>query len=164
MTPRRRAAFVIEVDLDPIPGFGHTPETWRTWLERTLSYGAEHYRPTVTPAPNGGRGDADRASRDAECAYLWDRLADAIELLDRRWAAVGCDACRRGGCTGHLAEEALTINGHRVVDLEGRLADSAHRLRLFADRTGDYTADGLRIRLDDEARRLLAAGSSGVSS
>jgi hypothetical protein len=74
----RRAAFLIEVDLDPIPGFGHTRQSWRDWLAALLDRSAGHYQPTVTEA---ARGDAGSASRDAECAYLWDRLTDAYELL-----------------------------------------------------------------------------------
>lgn len=59
--PRRRARLLIEVDLDPVPGWGNNPEDWRAMLQHHLDGSAPHYRPTVTlvgvttPAPDTDR-------------------------------------------------------------------------------------------------------------
>lgn len=44
---RSRARLIVEVDLDPVHGFGHEPESWRLALERHLDVVARFYRPTV---------------------------------------------------------------------------------------------------------------------
>lgn len=44
---RSRVRLIVEVDLDPVPGFGHEPESWRLALERRLDTMARFYRPTV---------------------------------------------------------------------------------------------------------------------
>lgn len=43
-----RARLVVEIDLDPVPGFGHEAESWRRYVERLLIGAADHYHPAVT--------------------------------------------------------------------------------------------------------------------
>jgi hypothetical protein len=46
MMPRRRVRIVIEVDLDPVPGWGDNPEDWQRLIESRMT---EHwYHPVVT--------------------------------------------------------------------------------------------------------------------
>lgn len=45
---RKRVALVVEVDLDPVPGWGNTAEDFRAYLQRNLDDGIGHYNPTVT--------------------------------------------------------------------------------------------------------------------
>jgi len=45
---RKRARLVIEVDLDPVPGWGNTPEDYRALTQRLLDDAIGHYHPTVT--------------------------------------------------------------------------------------------------------------------
>lgn len=50
--PRRtRTRLVVEVDLDPIPGWGNWPDDWRAMLQRHLDDVAPHYHPMVTVEP-----------------------------------------------------------------------------------------------------------------
>jgi hypothetical protein len=46
--PRKRARLVVEVDLDPVPGWGHSVDDWQRHLQRHLNDAAGHYHPTVT--------------------------------------------------------------------------------------------------------------------
>ena len=47
---RKRARIVVEyeVDLDPVVGFGHTPDSWAKWIVKspTLMQN-KHYHPTA---------------------------------------------------------------------------------------------------------------------
>ena len=47
LLPRRRARLIVEVDLDPIPGWGNDPEDWVGYIRRTLLDSAPHYHPAV---------------------------------------------------------------------------------------------------------------------
>jgi hypothetical protein len=42
----------------------------------------------------------------------------------------------------------------------GVLLDAEHRLRLLAERTGDYDAEGVAMRINSEADRLAAAATA----
>ena len=46
--PRKRARLVVEVDLDPVLGWGHSVDDWQRDLQRHLDDAAGHYHPTVT--------------------------------------------------------------------------------------------------------------------
>lgn len=48
MREKRRAYFVVGVDLDEIPGWGHEPQDHQDSLVRHLQL-ISHYFPTVTP-------------------------------------------------------------------------------------------------------------------
>jgi heat shock protein HspQ len=41
----------VEVDLDPVAGFGATAESWREHLQGHLDRACPWYHPTVTTAP-----------------------------------------------------------------------------------------------------------------
>ena len=42
-----RAKFNVEINLDPVPGWGNNPEDFRLHLERYLNKAMKHYEPTV---------------------------------------------------------------------------------------------------------------------
>ena len=46
--PRRRTRLTVEVDLDPVMGWGDNPDDWRNYLQRHLDSVVSHYNPTVT--------------------------------------------------------------------------------------------------------------------
>lgn len=46
--PKRRIRLVVEVDLDPVPGWGNDPEDYRALTQRLLDDAIGHYKPTVT--------------------------------------------------------------------------------------------------------------------
>lgn len=102
----RRVSLLVEVDLDPIPGFGATTESWRAWLQGMLVRAAGHYRPAVTAAPSVAElrnsleacrnaGESVRAERDdswANARQLQNQLTElrtqlaAAELMVTRVA------------------------------------------------------------------------------
>jgi hypothetical protein len=45
---KTRSRLVVEIDLDPIPGWGHTAEDHRALVQRQLDEAVPHYNPTVT--------------------------------------------------------------------------------------------------------------------
>lgn len=44
---RRRSRLVVEIDLDPVPGWGSTSCDHRNLLEQLLDQSVPHYNPTV---------------------------------------------------------------------------------------------------------------------
>jgi len=46
--PKVRVRLVVEVDLDPVPGWGNDPEDYRALTQRLLDDAIGHYKPTVT--------------------------------------------------------------------------------------------------------------------
>jgi len=46
--PKRRIRLVVEVTLDPVPGWGNGPEDYRALTQRLLDNAIPHYKPTVT--------------------------------------------------------------------------------------------------------------------
>jgi hypothetical protein len=46
-----RSRLVVEIRLDPVPGWGNTPEDHRVLVQRLLEDAVGHYQPTVTIAP-----------------------------------------------------------------------------------------------------------------
>lgn len=45
---RKRTRLIVEVDLDPVPGWGNTPEDYRALTQRLLDDAIDHYNPTVS--------------------------------------------------------------------------------------------------------------------
>ena len=45
---RRRVRLVVEVDLDPVPGWGNVAEDFRDGIQRHLDDSIPHYNPAVT--------------------------------------------------------------------------------------------------------------------
>jgi len=43
-----RIRLVVEVNLDPVPGWGNVPEDYRDLTQRLLDDSIGHYKPTVT--------------------------------------------------------------------------------------------------------------------
>jgi hypothetical protein len=43
-----RIRLVVEVNLDPVPGWGNDPEDYRALTQRLLDDAIGHYKPTVT--------------------------------------------------------------------------------------------------------------------
>lgn len=57
--PRRRSRLQVELDLDPVPGWGNHPDHHRALVQRLLDDAIPHYNPTVAliatdGAPDGG--------------------------------------------------------------------------------------------------------------
>ena len=46
--PRKRSRLVVEIDLDPVPGWGNSPEDHRALVQRLLDDAVSHYHPSVT--------------------------------------------------------------------------------------------------------------------
>lgn len=46
----RRITLTVEVNLDPVPGWGNTAEDYRALTQRLLDDSIGHYKPTVTIA------------------------------------------------------------------------------------------------------------------
>jgi len=46
--PKRRIRLIVEVDLDPVPGWGNVSEDYRALTQRLLDDAIGHYKPTVT--------------------------------------------------------------------------------------------------------------------
>lgn len=46
----KRITLTVEVNLDPVPGWGNTAEDFRAYLQRNLDDGIGHYHPHVTIA------------------------------------------------------------------------------------------------------------------
>lgn len=44
---KRRVKIVVEVCLDPLPGWGHEPEDFAVMIQRNLDESVPHYHPTV---------------------------------------------------------------------------------------------------------------------
>jgi hypothetical protein len=44
----KRVTLLVEVNLDPVPGWGNSAEDFRAYLQRNLDDGIGHYHPTVT--------------------------------------------------------------------------------------------------------------------
>jgi hypothetical protein len=57
---RQRAKLLVEVDLDPVPGWGHGVEDWQALLQRSLTQLAPHYNPVVTVLSNEKEQHANR--------------------------------------------------------------------------------------------------------
>jgi len=45
---RKRVLLLVQVDLDPVPGWGNTAEDYRALTQRLLDDAIGHYNPTVT--------------------------------------------------------------------------------------------------------------------
>jgi hypothetical protein len=45
---RKRVRLIVEVDLDPVPGWGNCAEDWQQVLTYQLQSIAGHYHPAVT--------------------------------------------------------------------------------------------------------------------
>jgi len=50
MFPKRRIRLTVEVNLDPVPGWGNVAEDYRALTQRLLDDSIGHYEPTVTIA------------------------------------------------------------------------------------------------------------------
>ena len=48
----RRIRLIVEVNLDPVPGWGNDPEDYRALTQRLLDDSIGHYKPTVTIEPS----------------------------------------------------------------------------------------------------------------
>ena len=46
--PKRRIRLTVEVNLDPVPGWGNVAEDYRALTQRLLDDSIGHYHPTVT--------------------------------------------------------------------------------------------------------------------
>lgn len=46
---RKRVRLLVEVDLDPVPGWGHDPVDWEAWLQNVLP---DHYHGTAELLPD----------------------------------------------------------------------------------------------------------------
>lgn len=44
----KRVALLVEVNLDPVPGWGNTADDFRAGIQRLLDDSIGHYNPTVT--------------------------------------------------------------------------------------------------------------------
>jgi hypothetical protein len=44
---RQRSRLVVEIDLDPVPGWGNTADDHRALVQRLLDDAVRHYHPTV---------------------------------------------------------------------------------------------------------------------
>jgi len=44
---RPKSRLVVEIDLDPVPGWGNSPEDHRALVQRLLNDAVPHYHPTV---------------------------------------------------------------------------------------------------------------------
>lgn len=51
MSERSRSRLVVEIDLDPVPGWGNSPEDHRALVQRLLNDAVPHYNPTVEVTP-----------------------------------------------------------------------------------------------------------------
>lgn len=51
---RTRVAVTIIIDLDPVPGAFHTPESARQLIEGMILNAAPHYNPVVILEPESG--------------------------------------------------------------------------------------------------------------
>ena len=49
---RQRARLIVEVDLDPMPGWGNEVSDWQAHLQQDLNSRASHYNPVVRVAPD----------------------------------------------------------------------------------------------------------------
>lgn len=45
---RERSRLIVEIDLDPVPGWGNRPEDHLEYVRRILNGSIPHYNPTVT--------------------------------------------------------------------------------------------------------------------
>jgi len=45
--PRKRSRLVVEIDLDPVPGWGNNAEDHRALVQRLLDDAVGHYHPHV---------------------------------------------------------------------------------------------------------------------
>lgn len=60
---KRRSRLVVEIDLDPVPGWGDNAEDHRALVQRHLDDAVPHYHPTVTIDANTA---ADTVIAEAE--------------------------------------------------------------------------------------------------
>jgi hypothetical protein len=51
---RRRVSIAVDIDLDPVPGFGHEPESMADGIRRIVNAALGHYNPEVTVIDRGG--------------------------------------------------------------------------------------------------------------
>lgn len=104
-------------------------------------------------------------SRIALAASLALAAADQCEELDREVAAVvGMYEVKRAKVDElreyiAISERGKALNAamDAAGELQQRLLQAEHEIRLVAERTGDYTAEGLRLRLIAEADKLAAS-------
>lgn len=54
LSGRNRSRLLVEIDLDPVPGWGNTPEDHQRWLQQYLTGAIGHYNPTVTISSQSG--------------------------------------------------------------------------------------------------------------
>ncbi len=50
--PKRRITITVEVDLDPVPGWGNDPDDFRRMIESDLKRSIPHYHPVVAVGEN----------------------------------------------------------------------------------------------------------------
>lgn len=50
MNYKKRVSFVVDVDLDPVPGTMHTPESAQAVIRNVLYQRMSHYNPVVSLA------------------------------------------------------------------------------------------------------------------
>lgn len=48
LSGQKRSRLLVEINLDPVPGWGNTAEDHRVAVQRMLDDSLGHYRPTVT--------------------------------------------------------------------------------------------------------------------
>lgn len=51
---RQRAVIAVEVDLDPVPGWGNDAEDYAAAIRQWADNAIPHYNPTVEVIDNGG--------------------------------------------------------------------------------------------------------------
>lgn len=55
MLKRERICILVEVDTDPVPGWGNDPQDYVKLIERNLNDQIPHYNPVVTLSPTEDR-------------------------------------------------------------------------------------------------------------
>lgn len=120
----------------------------KAWLEPSerASFDMERFRKSYPHAA------IERALAAADAV---DPMRAEVHRQDRLIAALRRDA--------EIMEKGKAFNAllRSHGDLQEALQQAEHEIRLLAEHTDDYTAEGLRIRLIDEADKLAAAGGLG---
>jgi hypothetical protein len=78
VTPKRRIRLVVEVNLDPVPGWGNVAEDYRALTQRLLDDAIGHYKPTVTLTANDAENEALRAEVASLRAFQLEPRADVL--------------------------------------------------------------------------------------
>ena len=127
---RERVTINITVDLDPVPGWGHSAESWVEWLTATLNSMVGHYNPVV---------ELRECKPDEHGFCVLHDFRNGESYYNNPWALVGATISVDGDWQGG----GVLAWCHTEEEVQG-LYNRVHGCKLLQDLGVEWFPDNIR--------------------